>query len=342
MLVDNLIRANKIKFSEIYFKDDEVIIDNIQFKFTFFKNLSLNNNKIYSLTDNSNNKYILKIIPKKKLTLDNFIEHIILFTKLDEEEISTKFYYGIVSSNTFSYIYEEYNLDLYEYLILLNQKKKKCFINFNLVEDKINNLLDKILNIYNYTDIKLENILVKYDNYYEVIDIKFTDFELYEHVNDNLAIDGKTNGQEIIFYINSIKFTDEEIFYFKYFIKLNLLLSTLNIIKKNKYNINIPLFFHDILRIYQDKDILEQINNFIIKYNDYMPKFFIKYIFYNIIQSKVNIQELIKKYNNKFNFINHTNFYLIFNKLNYLWYIQILIFYDYLDSDLYKMNIDYN
>lgn len=154
------------------FKD----IDSLKLKRGFIQGL-VNNNK----------EYLLKYQPNKSLM------ELILNTYLKSLNYSNFLipqYFFINNDNSYFYIIEKYNTDLYKYYNLLESNNKilsfKSIINITIFI--INSIETLHKNNIIHSDLKPENIVININNEHEIIDLKIIDFDvgLFNIIPDKL------------------------------------------------------------------------------------------------------------------------------------------------------------
>ena len=189
-----LARINKNIYDYVYFfkNNNNLLIEKdsslnfishlgfIKKEYKEIENLNLKRGFIQGLLKD-NKKYLLKFQPNK-----SFMELVINFyiKSLQLEKTSNPFllpeYFFINEDNSYFYIIEKYDSDLYKFFNKLDENIK----NFDLpnilkiIFFIINSI--KILHDNNiiHSDLKLENIVLNYDNLYQITDIKIIDFDV--------------------------------------------------------------------------------------------------------------------------------------------------------------------
>ena len=189
-LEDILYRTDKNIYDYIYFlKNDNNILDNIDKIFNFLINfgytkkcfqeidkLNLKRGFIKGICKNNKN-YLLKYQPNKSV-MELILNCYIKLTNKNNFLIPKLFF--INSDNSYFYIIEKYNTDLYKYFNILNEKNKilsfKKIISISLFI--INSI--KILHKNNiiHSDLKLENIVLNYDDNNDITDLRIIDFDV--------------------------------------------------------------------------------------------------------------------------------------------------------------------
>ena len=161
-------------------KDNVLIfLKNIGYNIKSFKDidsLKLKRGFIQGLVNN-NKEYLLKYQPNKSLM------ELILNTYLMSLNYSNFLipqYFFINNDNSYFYIIEKYNTDLYKYYNLLESNNKilsfKSIINITTFIINSIEILHK--NNIIHSDLKPENIVININNEHEIIDLKIIDFDV--------------------------------------------------------------------------------------------------------------------------------------------------------------------
>ncbi len=153
----------------------------------FIDSLSLKRGFIFGLTKDDKD-YILKYQPNKsvmELILNCYIK-----------EINNKSYFLIPNTffinndNSYFYIIEKYNTDLYKYFNLLDEKKQ--ILSFKNILNIIYFIIKSVYELHNnniiHSDLKLENIVLNVDSNNDFKDLKIIDFDvgLFNIIPDKL------------------------------------------------------------------------------------------------------------------------------------------------------------
>ena len=141
--------------------------------------LNLKRGFIQGLINNKNKKYLLKYQPNKsimELVLNSYVK------KLNSPYFLLPKLFFINHDNSYFYIIEKYNTDLYKFFNILLEKKKiltlKQIINISSFILKSIKILHK--NSIIHSDLKLENIVININisDIVEITDIKIIDFDV--------------------------------------------------------------------------------------------------------------------------------------------------------------------
>jgi serine/threonine protein kinase len=185
-----LYKSDKNIYEYIYFlKNDNNILDNVDkiLEFLVYFNynkkcfqeidkLNLKRGFIKGLCKNNKN-YLLKYQPNKsvmELVLNCCVKLI-----NTHHFLIPKFFF-INSDNSYFYIIEKYNTDLYKYFNILNENNKiLSFKKIISISFFIANSI-KILHKNNiiHSDLKLENIVLNYDDNNDITELKIIDFDV--------------------------------------------------------------------------------------------------------------------------------------------------------------------
>lgn len=172
----------KIMFLE-YFNNldnnDKIINFIKKFNYTYIP-LSINNNKILKRgfifeIQKNNIPYILKFQPNKsfiEILINKFLSK---YTNLKEFILYPEYFF-VNKNNSYFYIIEKYDFDLFTYI-----KKKKNPLNVSEILSIIKFVINVIYHLHNldiiYADLKLENIIVNIKNN-KINDMKIIDFDV--------------------------------------------------------------------------------------------------------------------------------------------------------------------
>lgn len=177
--------------NELYEDKDKTIqyLSKLSFEkkaFTEIDSLNLKRGFITGLT-RDNKDYLLKYQPNKSV-MELIINCYLKSLNCNYFLIPTLFF--INNDNSYFYIIEKYNTDLYKYFTLLDEKKKiLTFKNIIFIIKFIINSIDFLhSNNIIHSDYKLENIILNYDENYDITDMKIIDFDVgvFNSIPDNL------------------------------------------------------------------------------------------------------------------------------------------------------------
>jgi hypothetical protein len=141
-------------------------------------NLSLKRGFIQGLTNTKDNKdYLLKFQPNKslmELVLNTYIK------VLDKPNFLIPSQFFINYDNSYFYIIEKFNMDLYKYFSVLENKNK--IMRFQDILYVTSFLMNSIKILHNnniiHSDLKLENIVVNLNDQTEISELKIIDFDV--------------------------------------------------------------------------------------------------------------------------------------------------------------------
>ena len=146
-------------------------------EFNDIDNLSLKRGFIFGLTKD-NIDYILKYQPNKstvELLINSYLKSLNISNSILIPEL-----FFINNDNSYFYIIEKYNTDLYKYFNLLDEKK--IILSFkellNIIYFLINTISELHKNNIIHADLKLENIVLNIDNNSKYKDLKIIDFDV--------------------------------------------------------------------------------------------------------------------------------------------------------------------
>ena len=140
--------------------------------------LNLKRGFIFNVEKN-NKQYIVKYQPNKsvmELIINSYVKNL---NKSTYFLIPTKFF--INSDNSYFYIIEKYDTDLYKYfhLLYLNNKILRLSDIIKITQFLVNAIYIMQKNNIIHCDLKLENIVLNYDkNDFSIIDLKLIDFDV--------------------------------------------------------------------------------------------------------------------------------------------------------------------
>jgi|SaaInlStandDraft_5_1057022.scaffolds.fasta_scaffold10351_5 hypothetical protein len=277
-------------YPKIIFLENYDIIDSYQSIILFLKKFNYNyinkTNKnlkrgfIFQLhNNNTNNNYILKFQPNKSfieiiinkyLSKHTYLNNYILFPE----------YFFINKNNSYFYIIEKYDCDLFQYI-----KHKKEYISDDQIVFIIKHLISVIYYLHKlhiiYSDIKLENFVVNIKNN-EIDKIKLIDFDVsifnvippdfseFEPKIIKLLNNKKPRGTKYYMSPNKVMDKSNDIYSIGVFIIILLYKNIIKILNENKENISENLLSKIYNRLTFYKNKLE---------NDKYKKKLIKYIF---------------------------------------------------------------
>jgi serine/threonine protein kinase len=177
-------------YDKIYFlnNNDKLILnkdESLSFlsKFSYEKknfkeidNLNLKRGFITGITKN-NKEYLLKYQPNKSV-LEIIVNSFLKKNKSNYFLIPEIFFMN--SDNSYFYIIEKYNTDLYKYFNILEDNNKILSFKdlLNITNFLINGILELHKNNIIHCDLKLENIIINYDSNYNITDLKIIDFDV--------------------------------------------------------------------------------------------------------------------------------------------------------------------
>lgn len=171
-------------YPKIFFFDNSIYLDNQDTIVDYIKNFNFNYKGLpHKLLkrgflfeiDKDNKSFILKFQPNKSYMEILMNKYLSKFNQLHEFILFPKYFF-VNKNNSYFYIIEKYNCDLFTYI-----KKKNEHLPIYEIISIIKFLIKFIYHLHDlniiYADIKLENMIINSKNN-QIVDMKFIDFDV--------------------------------------------------------------------------------------------------------------------------------------------------------------------
>ena len=348
ILINKCKKINKITYDElenvllkidsnindyIYFLKNKNILDSKENIIDFLQKLSytrkdnkdidkldLKRGFVHCLTKN-NKDYILKYQPNKSVLELIFNTHIKL---INSKYFLTPSSFIINSNNSYFYVIEKYETDLYKYFNILHNNKKILELNkiLEICLIIMNGIMILHKNNIIHCDLKLENIVVNLDENKDICDLRIIDFDVsvFNIIPENLnkisekylkiLNHKKKRGTRIYMLKNDIMTFESDIYSFGVVLLILLYKSIKLIINKNK---KICKKLNSLKENIEDDNVKIETLNIIEEYfkkykkeayiflgNDIQKFKYFKELIIDCINHKLDIIQLYDKYNNHF------------------------------------------